>query len=190
MLPYKKYRWMYTSGKKLVFGGKNAEQNEEVASWLIREAKKGKDYIVMHTAMPGSPFAVLFSDKHDEKDIMECAVFCASYSRAWRSGKKNTSVDIFHSSQIFKDSGMKEGTLGVFKKVRGVKAELKLCLEVQEGKLRGVPYQKEKKSFLICLKPGSISKEKTAEEIARIVGFKKQEVLEALPTGGFAIDNI
>lgn len=184
---------MYTSSGKLVFGGKNAEQNEEVVQWLIQETEKNKgdkDYLVMHTHAPGSPFAVLFSQNHDEKDIMECAVFCACFSRAWRERKKNAGVDVFYSSQIFKDSRMKEGTFGVFKKVRSIKAELRLCFGVQEGKLRGIPYREGKKSCLACVSPGSISKEKAAEEISRVIGFKKQEVLEALPTGGFVIDLI
>ena len=192
-IDYKKYRWTYTSSGKLVFGGKSAEQNEEVVRLLIQEAEKNKgdkDYLVMHTHAPGSPFAVLFSKKYDEKDLEDCAIFCACFSRAWKEGQKKAKVDIFRASQLFKERGMRVGTFGVLKKAESRNVDLQLCLEVQQGVLRGVPYRKGKKSCLICLKPGSISKEKAAEEIANIIGFKKQEVLEALPTGGFVIDRI
>lgn len=185
---YKKYRWMRTSSGKLVFGGKNAEQNEEVVSWLIEEAKEGRDYVVMHTNAPGSPFAVLFSQKYAEKDLEECAVFCACFSRAWRERKKEAKVDIFGSSQLFKGKEMKEGTFGVLKNVRSKIVPLKLCLEVQEMKLRGIPYREGKKSCLVCVHPGKIPKEKAVEIIGEITGFKKQEILEALPTGGFGIE--
>ncbi len=190
-IPYKKYRWASTSSGKLIFGGKNAEQNEEVVQWLMQEAGKNKvdkDYLVMHTHAPGSPFAALLSKKYDEKDLEECAVFCACFSKAWKEGQKKAKVDIFHASQLFKEKGMRVGTFGVLKKEESRNVDLQLCLEVQQGILRGVPYREGKKSCLICIRPGSISKEKAAEEIARIIGFKKQEILEALPTGGFLIE--
>lgn len=185
---YKKYRWMYTSSGKLVLGGKSAEQNEEVVRVLMDEVKKGKDYLVMHTSAPGSPFAILYSDKYDVKDIEECAVFCASFSRAWRSGKRKVNVDIFYASQIFKDRGMKVGTFGVFKKIKSMEVGLKLCFEVQKGKLRAIPYREGRKSCLVCVYPGKIPKERAAELIGEVTGFKKQEVLEALPTGGFRVE--
>ncbi len=187
---YQKYRWMYTSSGKLVFGGKSAEQNEEVVQWLIEEARKGKDYIVMHTSTPGSPFAVLHAERFDDKDLEECAIFCACFSRAWREKEKKVKIDIFHASQLFKNPGMKTGTFGVLEKTKSKNVPLRLCLELQDGVLRGVPYRPGRKSCLICLTPGKIPKEKAAELIGECIGFKKQEILEALPTGGFVIDSI
>ena len=87
---YQRYRWFFTSSEKLVIGGKNALQNEEI----LRKLKtQRQDFKVMHTVEPGSPFAVILTDSKSLKnsDIEECAIFTASFSRAWRSQKKKTS---------------------------------------------------------------------------------------------------
>ena len=57
MESYKHYRWFKTSHDLVVIGGKSAEQNDTLLKGLY---KKGP-YIVMHTAEPGSPFAVLLA---------------------------------------------------------------------------------------------------------------------------------
>lgn len=183
---YKKYRWMLTSSGSAVFGGKSAEQNEEVVKFLMEEANEGRKYMVMHTSAPGSPFAVLFSKEYMDLDVKECAIFCGCFSRAWREGKKETSVDMFFSSDLFKLKDMKAGTFGVAKKLKSMKVRLELCLEVQEGKLRAVPRRRVATSNIV-LKPGKTPKEKVVEELSKMTGFKKEEVLEALPTGGFDI---
>ena len=56
---YKKYRWFYTSSGNLVVGGKNAEQNDGL---LTAMKKMSKDYWVMHTSSPGSPFSIIICD--------------------------------------------------------------------------------------------------------------------------------
>src|SRR3989344_3104025 len=103
---YKKYRWFFTSSNKLVIGGKSATQNDE----LLKELKKSnKDFIVMHTSEPGSPFSIIISDikKVAKSDIEETAVFTGCFSRAWRIGKKKTTIDIFKLSQVYKFPQMK-----------------------------------------------------------------------------------
>ena len=48
---YEKFRWFFTSGGKLVIGGKSAEQNEEVL-----KAHLDRDDLIMHTKQAGSLF--------------------------------------------------------------------------------------------------------------------------------------
>ena len=179
---YEKYRWFYTSNNHLVIGGKSAETNEE----LIKLHKKFPKYIVMHTKTPGSPFSIIISDKFTEKDLEETAVFTGCFSRAWKEGKKSILIDIFLMEQIVKNKNMKTGTFGVVGPVDHKKVNLKLYLTHQEKKVRFVPQQVQKSIFIV---PGKTSKEQIAEELAVKLETIKEEILNALPTGGFQLCN-
>ena len=184
-LEYKKYRWFFTKSDKLVYGGKSAEQNEEVVRNLI----KGKEnYIMMHTRIPGSPFSVIMAspEKVSESDLNEVATWTACFSRAWRQGLKKTPVDVFLTEQLIKKGSMKAGTFGVLGKIDRINVELKLALTLQKGVLRAVPLDsvKEKKHKVII--PGKRSKEEFANILSEELKKGKDEVLNALPTGGFS----
>ncbi|MBI2628936.1 DUF814 domain-containing protein [Candidatus Pacearchaeota archaeon] len=179
---YEKYRWFYTSNKHLVVGGKSAEQNEEV---INKYKEKGK-YIVMHTNSPGSPFSVILTDNPSPKDLEETAIFTACFSRAWREGKKKEIVDIFLMEQIIKNKSMKSGTFAVIGLVDKKTVELRLYSEMQKNKLRFIPF-KPKNEESICIISGKINKEQFAEQIAIKLEIPKEQVLNALPTGGFRI---
>ena len=190
MFDYKKYKWFYTLSGKLVVGGKSAELNDA----LLREIKKsGKDYYVMHTTHPGSPFCVIISSVKDVglRDLEECAVFTGCFSRAWKDQKRKTDIQIFKSSQLTKSTKMKSGTWCVNGEVNKMSVELKLALTKQDGIWRAVPLKtvniKDRK-LIIC--PGDVDKTKMAEKIIKRLGdknVKKDEILSALPAGGVEI---
>jgi len=185
---YQKYRWFFTSSRKLVVGGKSADQNEEIVSEIIKLSKKEKkDFFVMHTREPGSPFAIIISPKDElsRDDIEETAIWCGCFSRAWREGKKKTVIDIFSSFQIKKAPLMKAGTFGVVGKSENKTVELKLFLTKQEKKLRAVPIVKNKKEILSVITPGKIDKDEFSEIVSKKLKISKEEVLNALPTGKF-----
>ena len=188
-MDYRKYRWFLTNSGKLVYGGKSAEQNEAVVNNLINI---DENIIVMHTKIPGRPFAVIDSPikKINESDLHEAAIWCACFSRAWRTGLKKTIVDIFTSKQISKNKGMKTGTFAVAGNIEKKVVELKLYLTKQNGILRTVPEKTLKnKNKELCIAPGKIEKERFAEMISEKLNIKKEEVLNALPTGGFKLCN-
>ncbi|MEK6848864.1 MAG: NFACT RNA binding domain-containing protein [Nanoarchaeota archaeon] len=180
----KKYRWFYTSSGKLVVGGKNAEQNEEIVGKILKDNKK---YRVMHTEASGSPFSIIFFDGEvTKKDLQECAEFTAIFSRAWREKRKTSKIHIFSAEQITKEKNMKTGTFRVIDLVKNMEAKLGAKLIRQKGVLRVVPMSVEGKEICAILQ-GAIPKEITAENLAKIFKLDKQEVLEALPSGGFSI---
>lgn len=189
---YEKYRWFFTSTGKLVIGGKSAEQNEDV----IKNHLSRND-LVMHTKEAGSPFAIIKvngTERINENDVHEAAVFTASFSRAWKQGKSKAEIHIFKPEQITKEKGNKTGTFAVLGKIQKAKAELKLALTMQKGRLRAVPLTAAQ-DILCTIKPGKISKEKIAEIIAKILKeerlkFTIQEILNALPAGKFSIKEI
>jgi len=181
---YHKYRWYFTNSNKLVYGGKSAEQNEEVVHDLL---KNKKNRILMHTKISGSPFAIVedYVGSVTLEDMNEVAIWTACFSRAWRSNLKKTTVDIFLSEQVVKNKGMKSGTFSVFGKIDRIDVELKLVLCKQKGVLRAVPENSVEGKVLGVIVPGEIQKEKFAEEISLKYKINKEEVLNALPTGRF-----
>jgi hypothetical protein len=181
---YRKYRWFFTSSNKLVIGGKSAQQNEELLKKI-----KNKNYVIMHTSTPGSPFAVIVSNKKPTKeDLEEAAIFTACFSQQWKQGKKKTHVDIFLSPQLYKLKLMKIGTWGVKPPIKRKAASLELVLTLQKGKLRAVP-EKSVKKHLLKIRPGKTDKTKMAEKIQEVLDnkFSKEEILSALPSGGVSI---
>lgn len=182
---YKNYRWFFTSSGNLVVGGKSASQNDE----LLQKLKEtSKDFTIMHTSTPGSPFTVVLSDKKlSPKEIEETAIFTASFSKAWKLQKKSESVDIFSLSQLFKSKNMKSGTWGVSGKILKKSSQLKLVLAVQENVLRAVPESAVKKSeILLHIQPGKKDKTELVEAIQKALKqtFSHNEILGALPPGG------
>ena len=185
---YRKYRWFYTSSGKLVVGGKNAEQNEE----LIKKMKAVKnDRIAMHTQMPGSPFSIILApvNKISNNDIKETAIFTASFSRAWREKKEKTNVDIFKLSQLYKSDSMKEGTFGVKGEIKRIPASLELAITKQKSKLRAVPSSSIKsKDIILKIIPGETDKLQMLPELQKLLPqYSKEEILAALPSGGIKI---
>ncbi|VVB79546.1 Uncharacterised protein [uncultured archaeon] len=184
---YKKYRWFFTKSEKLVYGGKSAEQNEEILNEIAKDKKE--DYVIMHTKDPGSPFAIIVAPikKISEEDLVETAVWTACFSRAWRMGKKKAVVDVFTKSQLYKMKSMKAGTWGVKGKVERKDAQLKLVLTLQKGIVRAVPFESLNPEDKIISEvfPGKIPKEIFSKVIADKIKKPLEEVLMALPTGGF-----
>lgn len=115
-----KFREFTTTSGILVLGGRSAENNEELISQV------GKDEIVLHTKMPGSPFVNLKSEYVSGEDLKEAAVFCARYSQDWRDNKKDIIVHVFTGKDIFKEKSMSLGTFGVkkFKEIKVKKEEI------------------------------------------------------------------
>jgi len=187
---YQKYRWFVTSSGKLVIGGKSAEQNEA----LLKKLKSSEeDRIIMHTAQPGSPFSVILSpiNSVNSSDMIEGAIFTASFSRAWRQEKKKINVDIFYLSSLYKLSSMKTGTWGVKNILKKSSATLALVLTKQKGKLRAVPENSLKSSApLLKISPGKTDKIHFISQIQALLNnkFSKEEILAALPPGCLKIN--
>ncbi len=108
------FRKLVTTSGKLMLAGKNAETNEK----LVKQV--GKNELVLHTALPGSPFVNIKlkeKEKYSKEDIKEAAIFCSRYSQAWKKPKikKDILVHVFLGKDIFKNKSMSLGTFGVKK---------------------------------------------------------------------------
>lgn len=184
MKDFKKYRWFYTSSGVLVVGGKNAEQNDA----LLKEMQTlKKDFVVMHTSDPGSPFNVLMGERDalSPRDLEEGAIATGCFSRAWRERKKTASVDIFLISQLSKEKGMKAGMWRVKGAIQTVRVPLKLALVKQKGVLRAVPPATSSKALMTII-PGAPDKQTMAPQFEVELGnnINHDELMAALPAGG------
>ena len=138
---YKNYRWFFTSNNVLVVGGKSDQQNELALKHFLKPG-----YTITHTSKPGSPFMIIQSNKPTKQDIEETAIFCACFSKQWKSIKPSSKIDIdiFQGNQIYKNKTMKKGTFGVNGKKQKIKVKPELVLVFQKGKLKAVPKSDEK----------------------------------------------
>ena len=102
------FREYITASGLRVFGGKNAENNDELVF-----AAAVKD-VLLHTTAPGSPF-VNIKENPSKQDIREAAIFCAKYSQDWRETKRDVVVNMFKRSDMNKSVMMKKGSWGVKK---------------------------------------------------------------------------
>lgn len=186
-LDYKKYRWFFTFSGKLVVGGRSAAQNDELLKKLKSEKK---DLVVMHTSSPGSPFAVILSEKNSlsSSDLEETAIFTGCFSRAWRENLKKTEIHIFSLSQLSKSPKMKAGSWSVIGNVQKKSVSLELVLTTQNEILRAVP-KKSADKILLKVLPGKTDKTLIAEKIQKALksNFTRQDILAALPPGGVKI---
>lgn len=188
---YKKYKWFYTSTSKLVVGGKSASQNDE----LLKEIKKKQksDLLVMHTASPGSPFAIIVSNvksiSKDDKE--ETATFTACFSQAWKKKAKKVKVHSFLLSNLSKPLKNKTGSWDVKEVEEEFEVNLELSLIKQDGTLRAVPSKTAKnQNIFLKLTPGSTEKKDLLPKIAILLDTNKvseAELLQALPAGGINI---
>jgi len=101
-------KFVLSSGRE-VFGGKSAENNDE----LVRSAKRND--MMLHTNAPGSPF-VNIGENPSKDEVKEAAVFCARYSQDWRDNKRDLIVNKFLRSDMKKGILMKAGTWSIKKK--------------------------------------------------------------------------
>lgn len=181
MIDYKKYRWFFTRSGKLVVGGKSAESNDT----LLNELKgMRKELIVMHTKSPGSPFCAIIAPINtiSKDDLNECAVFTGCFSKAWKEGKKSTSVHSFKLSQLSKDSSMNKGTWSVSGKVNDFNINLKLAVTYQNEIVRAVPIMSISEDEVIVFAiPGKIDKTKVKIGSLKI---NREQLNSALPAGG------
>jgi len=121
-----KFREHVTKSGNLVFGGKNAKNNEE----LIKQIKPNED--VFHTAEPGSPF-VNIKEKAKRGSVKEAAVFCAAHSKDWKKSKDKVTIHHFKGKDIHKKKAMKLGTFGI-KKHKIIKVRRRDILKFLEDK--------------------------------------------------------
>ena len=85
---YEKFHWFFTSEGKLVIGGKDAQQNDQLF------AKMEDNDLFFHADIQGGS-AVFLKDgiNAGEQELLEVAQYAACFSNAWKNA--NATVDVY-----------------------------------------------------------------------------------------------
>jgi len=187
---FDKYRWFYSSDGFLVIGGRDATTNDII----IKKHMDAHD-IVFHTELPGSPF-VIIKNPDDKKvpdlTIKEAAEFCASYSKSWKSGRREAEVYHINPEQVSKvaptgTAGLAKGSFMIYGKRDYITAVINIALCDYEGKIMAGPisaimkYCKEKNREFIEIIPGNDKLSDVAKKIKKIINGDLDEIVRALP---------
>ena len=88
-----------------IFLGKDAEGNDE-----LMKKYKGRENVILHTVLPGSPFCVMEKSSPTKKEVYEAGSICAKKSQAWRDTKKDVKMHVFSGKEVKKPFFAKLGT--------------------------------------------------------------------------------
>ncbi len=188
---YHKFRWFVSSEGFLVVGGRDATSNE-----IVIKKHTGKDDLVFHTDMAGSPFFVVKSNnkKIGEKTIEEAADATVTFSKAWKLGMQTTSVFYVKPEQVSKkaQSGeyLQHGAFMIRGKTNYIENRVNCAVGITEkGEIMAGPVEAIKKN---CEKYAELEqgREKTsavAKKIKAKIGGNLDEIIRAMPSGGSAI---
>jgi predicted ribosome quality control (RQC) complex YloA/Tae2 family protein len=110
------------SGRKIVLG-KDSLGNDK----LVFSAERND--VLLHTAMPGSPFCNI-GEKPTKEEINQAAIVCAKFSQDWRDNKKDVIIHMFLKSNTSKPKEMKPGSW-VVKKKENIKVKKSDILEFE-----------------------------------------------------------
>lgn len=188
---FEKFRWCFLPSKILMVAGRDATSNE-----VLIKRYTDKDDIVLHSEIGGSPFVVVKSKDLSKKELKLAADFAVTFSKAWKSGFYSYDVAVVKASQVSKKAKSGEyltkGGFMIYGPTKTVVGELNLTIglydiDLYEKKAMSGPLEAVKtfcKEYVI-VKPGNNKASDTAKIIARKLGLGVDEVLRALPSGGF-----
>jgi predicted ribosome quality control (RQC) complex YloA/Tae2 family protein len=182
---FEKFRWCYTSGGRMMLGGRDARNNE----MLVKKYMEPAD-IYLHADVHGAAQVVLKDgQKATEREILEAAAFACAYSSAW-----GRAADAYWVTpdQVTKTPPSGEYlTAGAFF-IKGKKNILKgvssrVGIGILEDKVMFGPLEPVLQRCLPCveIEPSEEKKEILAKALARALGHEDiDEIVRALPGGG------
>lgn len=187
---YEKFRWFISSEGFLVIGGRDATTNE-----IVVKKHTDKDDLVFHTDMVGSPFFVIKSDnkKIGEKTIKEAADATITFSRAWKLSLNTSSVFYCTPEQLTKEANSGEyvprGGFVTKGKLNYIENKINCAVGLYKGKIMGGPLEAIKKNCekYVEIEQGREKASNIAKLIQKIIGGRIDQIISALPSGGFKI---
>ena len=188
---YEKFNWFFTSGGKLVIGGRDAQQNEMVNS---RHFEDGD--LFFHADIHGASVTIMKEGASSEQvDREEAAQFAASFSRGWQEGLRSVDVYCMRREQVSKSTG--KGSLGTGSFLMSGEREwyrnvpLALACGVKESVFRMVPDRAANTLLpgkLLRLSQGERKKSDAAKLISRLLEYDDVDyVMQHMPNGNFNI---
>ena len=188
---YEAFRWMFTSGGRLVLGGKDAKTNEI----LVRRYLQPND-LFFHADVIGAPSVILkdgINASEEEKE--EAATFAASYSRAWKMGLYKVPVFYVEASQVSLSPPSGEyrpkGGIIIKGKREWLEPELRLFLGFKDDRFFVSARQTEGTMFLLL--PGGEDRSDVARKILSLLNLPKDylnDLIPLLPPGNILLRSL
>ena len=188
---YEKFRWFVSSEGFLAIGGRDATSNEVV----IKKHTDAND-LVFHTDMAGSPFFVVKSEGKaiGEKTKEEAADATCTFSRAWKNGLQASSVFYANPEQVSKKTQageyMGKGAFMIYGKTNYIDNKVNLAVgitkrqQIMSGPIDAVKKHCERYAVLA---QGNEKASSVAKRIQYKIGGLIDEIIRALPAGGFMV---
>ena len=188
---FEKFRWFVSSEGFLVIGGRDSTSNE-----VVIKKHLDSDDLVFHTDMAGSPFFVVKSGGKQigTKTKEEAADATCTFSRAWKLGLQTSSVFFVSPEQVSKKtkSGefMGKGAFMIYGKTNYINNKINLAIginknqQIMTGPEESIKMHCEKYVILI---QGTEKVSSVAKNIRHKIGGSLDEIIRALPSGGFKI---
>lgn len=183
---FEKFHHSYTSGGKLMLGGRSAQQNDLLVSRYMNDSD-----LFLHADIQGGAVVVLKGGPEaTEDELKEAAQFAASFSKAWANG--NASVDVYcvKKDQLTKNvSGgfVPSGAFAILGERKWFRATpIALRIGIGEKGLQIIPkMSKTKLQGELVLLPSRTGKEKgaLAKSLSKRFSVHPDEFLELLPSG-------
>ncbi|MDD5340372.1 MAG: NFACT RNA binding domain-containing protein [Candidatus ainarchaeum sp.] len=190
---YGKFHFAFTSGGRLMLGGRNAQQNDLLFAKHMDDAD-----LFFHADIQGASAVILKggaelpakAGEAGRQELAEAAQFAASFSKAWLNG--NASVDVYavRKGQVSKHAAGGFVPTGAFA-ISGERTWFrgtKLALRMGTGE-KGLAIIPEvspvKLQNPLVLVPSRAGKDKgaLAKSLAKRYGAHPDELLEILPNG-------
>ena len=188
---YEKFRWFISSEGFLVIGGRDATSNE-----IVIKKHTEPNNLVFHTDIAGSPFFVVKSEGKQigEKTKEETADATCTFSKAWKLGLQTTSVFYVAPEQVSKKTKageyMGKGAFMIYGKTNYINNKVNLAIGVTKNfQIMAGPIDAVKANCdnYLVLEQGNEKPSAIAKYIQHKIGGSIDEIIRALPSGGFKI---
>jgi len=188
---YEKFRWFFSSEGFLIIGGRDSTTNE-----IVVKKHTGKDDILFHTDMAGSPFFVIKAEGKPvgEATMQEVADATLCFSRAWKMGLITTPTFWVKPEQVTKEANSGEylpkGAFVIRGKTNYMNPNPNCAIGLMEdGKVMCAPISAVKKNCKVYVQ--IVQGEKKPSDIARLVkkkiGGDLDEIIKILPSGSMDV---
>jgi predicted ribosome quality control (RQC) complex YloA/Tae2 family protein len=185
---FEKFKWFFTSGGRLVAAGRDAKQNDLLVAKVM-----GDEDLFFHADIQGAPATILVGGRQaSAQEKSEAAQFAASHSSAWKVGA--AAVDVYAVSKPQLSKHAQGGFVGAGGfAIKGERewfrqTPLGLAIAGATGMPTCIPLaHPDSAGAKAWLYPGREEKGKVASGIALLLSCRVDEVLLALPSGGFLL---
>lgn len=181
---YEKFHYFFTSGGKLVVGGRSADQNDLVFNRHFEEGD-----LFFHADIQGGSACVLKDGVNaNEAELKEVAQFAACFSNAWKNGDASVDAYCVGKGQVSKHAQggfIARGAFAILgERIWFRKTELKLKAGLLGGIAVVLPANCARKlEKEVFLTPGNEEKGEIVRELAKMLGAHPDDVQNILPGG-------